>query len=170
MTTPARRFVGIDPGLSGALACIDEQGRVVATAKMPTQPHGKSKRVSGAGLRTWLAEQQEGAPVALALLEQVASRPGQGVASVFTFGRSYGAVEGVLSALAVPLDYVTPSRWKPAYGLTGASKAESIRKAIDLFPELSERPKLTHDQAEAVLLAEYGRRRWMGGTDQVPIK
>ena len=99
--TAARRFLGIDPGLSGALACIDEQGRVVATAKMPTLPHGKSKRVSGAVLRTWLAGQQEGAPVALALLEQVASRPGQGVASVFAFGRAYGAVEGVLSALAV---------------------------------------------------------------------
>ena len=169
MSTPARHFLGIDPGLSGALACIDEQGRVVTVAKMPTQPHGKSKRVSGAGLRTWLAEQQEGAPVALALLEQVASRPGQGVASVFSFGRSYGAVEGVLSALAVPLDYVTPTKWKPAYGLSGADKAASIAKAIDLFPELAAQ-KLTHGQAEAVLLAEYGRRRWMGATDQVPVK
>lgn len=165
--TAARLFVGIDPGLSGALAVLTDAGRLVDVVSMPTEPHGKSRRVSGREVRAWLegiTEATEGAPFTLCVLEQVASRPGQGAPSVFTFGRAFGAVEGVLSALAVPTDYATPQTWKRAFGLT-SDKAESIRKACDLVPGLAgwPRPKgPTHDQAEAVLLAEFARRRWSG--------
>lgn len=165
--TVDRLFLGIDPGLSGALAVLTDAGRLVDVASMPTEPHGKSRRVSGREVRAFLegiTEATGGAPFALCMLEQVASRPGQGAPSVFTFGRAFGAVEGVLSALAVPTDYATPQTWKRAFGLP-SDKAESIRKACDLIPGLAgwPRPKgPTHDQAEAVLLAEFARRRWSG--------
>ncbi|MCK2087975.1 hypothetical protein MXC99_07260 [Thauera aromatica] len=161
--TAARLFLGIDPGLSGALAVLTDAGRLVDVVSMPTEPHGKSRRVSGRGVRAFLdgiTEATEGAAIALCMLEQVASRPGQGAPSIFTFG----VVEGVLSALAVPTDYATPQTWKRAYGLS-SDKGESIRKACDLIPGLAgwPRPKgPTHDQAEAVLLAELARRRWSG--------
>ncbi|MCL4759849.1 MAG: hypothetical protein KJZ96_16050 [Rhodocyclaceae bacterium] len=161
MSAP-RLFIGVDPGLSGALAVLDECGALVRVISMPTAPHGKTRRVCGRSLRAALEE--DGRPVALCMLEQVASRPGQGAPSVFTFGRAYGAVEGVLAALALPVDYVTPNVWKRAFGLT-SDKGESIRKACDLIPALACWPRKqgpTHDQAEAVLIAEFGRRRWGG--------
>jgi crossover junction endodeoxyribonuclease RuvC len=160
-------FMGIDPGVSGALAVLNADGRLVDLARMPTEPHGKARRVSGRDLRAFIegAGEASGCTVGLCMLEQVASRPGQGAPSIFTFGRAFGAVEAVLSALAVPTDYATPQAWKRAYGL-GSDKAESIRKAIDLIPGLAAWPtpssRLTHDQAEAVLLAEFARRRWHG--------
>lgn len=160
-------FIGIDPGLSGAIAAVSERGKLVHVASMPTEPHGKTRRVCGRSLRAWLediAADPGGRQVALCMLEQVASRPGQGAPSVFTFGRAFGAVEGVLSALALPVDYVTPATWKRAFGL-GSDKAESIRKACDLIPGLVAWPRKqgpTHDMAEAVLLAEFARRRWSG--------
>ena len=159
----ARLFMGIDPGLSGALAMLTAEGEPVRVVKMPTEPHGKSRRVSGRDVRAFIedASAQAGGTIALCMLEQVASRPGQGAPSVFTFGRAYGAAEGVLSALTIPTDYATPQVWKRAYSL-GSDKAESIRKACDLWPALAAQ-KLTHDQAEAVLLAEFARRRWGGG-------
>lgn len=164
--TAARLFLGIDPGLSGALAVLTDAGRLVDVVSMPTEPHGKSRRVSGRELRAFLdgiTTATGGAGITLCVLEQVASRPGQGAPSVFTFGRAFGAVEGVLSALAVPTDYATPQTWKRAFGLT-SDKAESIRKACDLLPELAARKRTTHDQAEAALLAEFARRRWNGRT------
>lgn len=161
-------FVGIDPGLSGALAVLDAGGALVELAVMPTEPHGKTSRVSGRDIRAFIegVTARTGGAVALAVLEQVASRPGQGAPSVFTFGRAFGAVEGTLSALGLPLDYVPPAVWKRAYGLS-ADKGESVRKAADLVPAavpwLAARGlKLTHDRAEAVLLAEFARRRWSG--------
>lgn len=163
MTAP-RIFAGIDPGLSGALAAISEAGELVALAPMPTMPHGKTKRVSGAALAGWCDSLQAAGTVALIMLEQVASRPGQGAPSIFSFGRAYGAVEAILGAAGLPLDYATPATWKRAYSLT-SSKSESIRKACDLFPSLAHQRTgkgPTHDQAEAVLLAEYARRRWNG--------
>lgn len=165
MTAPL--FVGIDPGLAGALAVLSAEGRLVDMVKMPTEPHGKSRRVCGRDVRGFLdrVRDKTGRPFGLCMLEQVASRPGQGAPSIFTFGRAFGVVEGVLSALAVPTDYATPQTWKRAFGL-GNDKAESIRKACDLIPALvawpTERSKLTHDEAEAVLLAEFARRRWSG--------
>jgi len=165
MTAPI--FLGIDPGLSGALAVLSADGRLVDVASMPTEPHGKSRRVSGRDVRAFLEGVTDRArrPFGLCMLEQVASRPGQSVVSTFTFGRAFGVVEGVLSALALPTDYATPQTWKRAFGL-GSDKAESIRKACDLIPALVAWPeqggKLTHDQAEAVLLAEFARRRWSG--------
>ena len=161
-------FAGIDPGLSGALAVLSADGRLVALASMPSEPHGKGRRVSGRKVRAFLEDTRAkaGRDFALCLLEQVASRPGQGAPSIFTFGRAYGCLEGVLAALEVPTDYATPATWKRAFGL-GKDKAESVRKACDLVPCLVAWPlprdKLTHDQAEAVLLAEFARRRWHGG-------
>ena len=155
-------FCGIDPGLSGALAILDGDGALVSVFPMPTRLHGKGFRVDAGHLRQILTKH---GPITLCLLEQVASRPGQGVASAFTFGRGYGALEGAIGALGVPLDYVTPSVWKRAYSLT-SNKQDSIRKACDLFPQLAEwrDGKGPPDGiAEAVLLAELARRRWSGG-------
>lgn len=165
MTAP-RIFLGIDPGLAGAIAAITDAGALIGVLEMPTLPHGKTKRVHAVRVRQFIddALHQTGGTVALALLEQVASRPRQSSQSVFTFGRAFGAVEAVLSGMQLPLDYITPSAWKKQFGLT-RFKGDSVTKALDLMPEMESWRAgrgPTHDQAEAVLLAELARRRWGG--------
>src|ERR1700733_7692686 len=48
----------------------------------------------------------------VAIVELVASRPGQGVASVFKLGSGFGMVRGVIAACGIPMHLVSPSKWK----------------------------------------------------------
>ena len=91
------------------------------------------------------------------MIEAVASRPGQGMASSFAFGRAVGGVEAVLAALGPPVTHVTPAAWKKRAGLTSA-KADSLALARLRFGAREEfRLKRHEGRAEAALLALYGR-------------
>ena len=85
--------------------------------------------------------------------------PGQGVTSMFTFGRSVGAIDGCLAALCVPVEYVSPAKWKRFFGLS-KDKGLSRRAAIERWPSLAEMLARVSDdgRAEAALIAEWGRR------------
>jgi crossover junction endodeoxyribonuclease RuvC len=162
---PNALFAGVDPGLSGAMAIIDHQGRILALADLPTEPAGKGKRIAAyeaAELLSGTRRKCDACPGLLAL-EWVASRPGQGVASTFAFGRAFGAIEAVVTLADFPCELVAPATWKKAFGLLGADKAASIARAKALFPAASLERKKDHGKAEALLLAEYARRKWHGG-------
>lgn len=97
----------------------------------------------------------------MAVLENVHSMPKQGVASSFCFGEGKGMWEGILAAYNIPVEMVSPQRWKKSM-MDGQGKDKSAArfKAMSLFPNKSEQLKLVkHDgRAEALLMAEYGRR------------
>lgn len=98
-------------------------------------------------------------PVEHAVVERVASRPGQGVASTFSFGRALGAVEGVLAALGIDVTFALPAAWKRSSGLpTGASKAASRDLARSLWPDLADQFRRVKDdgRAEAALIGRFG--------------
>ncbi|MFO7582931.1 hypothetical protein [Guyparkeria sp.] len=154
-------ILGIDPGLTGALALIDPTGAPLIVEDLPTvqRGHGRGRvrrELDGAGLSHLLGVH---APeITLALVEQVASRPGQGVASVFSLGHSLGCIHGVLSALAIPWEPVTPTAWKRAAGL-GKDKEAARAAAARLFPRIPLHRKRDHNQAEALLIARHGLTR-----------
>lgn len=153
--------IGIDPGMNGALAIIDER-KVLAVHDMPTTQERVGKRLTKrilipellALLRTWSAEY--GQPPTF--LEKVHSMPNDGKASAERFGRSCGIVECAVVAARLPLTWVTPQSWKRRAGLLRAPKDQSRAKACDLYPDIA--PALTRkrDQgrAEAILIARYG--------------
>lgn len=138
-------FIGIDPGKSGGIGCAPETGDAWCY-KMPetdvdlfylfSELRGQYERVH-------------------AFLENVHSMPGQGVASSFTFGEGYGKLQMALIASAIPYDKITPQRWQKTLGcLTGGQKNISKARAQELFPHI----RVTHAIADALLIAEYGRR------------
>src|SRR5690625_4860774 len=100
------RVCGIDTGVSGALALIEEQAtpQYVASADMPVLAKGTAKKttrreVNPAALAQLL---REWAPD-LVVLELVSAMPstdggkrGIGAASAFGFGDSFGVVRGVV--------------------------------------------------------------------------
>ena len=112
--------------------------------------------VDGATLAARIAQMRPD----LAIVEQVASRPGQGVASAFKFGSGFEIVRGVIAASGVPLHLVSPAKWKRAYGLD-ADKEKSRALALRLWPERSDLfgRKKDHGRAEAALIARYGFER-----------
>lgn len=93
-----------------------------------------------------------------AYVELVGSMPGQGVASMFSFGHSAGVIQGVLGAFEIPVTMVTPSQWKKRAGLTGQDKDASRTLAIQMWPFWRELDKKGAGQAyaDAALIAVHG--------------
>lgn len=156
--------IGIDPGASGGIASIlygdfepDAHVLDVEVHKMP-----ETERDLLDLLASFDGKQVR------AYLEKVHASPGMGVSASFTFGRGYGMIRTALIAREIPFDEVTPQRWQKAIGgLATATKQiaggfakkrdknVSKRRAQELFPSVR---KITHAYADALLIAEYGRR------------
>lgn len=143
------RIAAIDPGITGAIALLAEQARVW---DMPAVG-GTRRIVNGALLADILSE----AAPDLLVIEQVAARPGQGVVSMFNFGFSAGLATGVAQGLKIPTKTVTPAQWKRHFGLTGKDKDDARRKALEMFPGLSDNLKRKMDvgRADALLIAAF---------------
>jgi crossover junction endodeoxyribonuclease RuvC len=84
---------------------------------------------------------------------------GQGVTSVFSFGRSLGVVEGILGALRIKNSLVTPQTWQKGIAVTGG-KDGSRARAMELFPDQIELFKRVKDdgRSDAALIALWGNK------------
>jgi len=94
------------------------------------------------------------------VIEDIAARPGQGVTSMFSFGRTLGFAHGIAAAAEAPIHFVTPTVWKGKLGLLNSDKGASREKARTLFPASAHAFERVKDdgRAEAALLAYYGRK------------
>lgn len=142
-------YVGIDPGKSGALAVLYPDGTV------------KTVPFSQASYIVTLNEIKN--HEVMCCLEKVGAMPGQGVVSMFNFGHNLGFIEGVLQASLIPYQLVPPQTWKKEFSLS-SEKTKSIEVCQKLFPTANllatERSRKPSDGiAEAVLMAEYARRK-----------
>lgn len=146
--------LGIDPGCSGALVLITSSGGYVAHLAMPTIKVGTKSRVNGAAIAAWLRDYD----ISHAFLEQVGAMPGQGTASMFTFGHAAGVAEGILQGLNIPYTLVTPQAWKKSVGLIGSDKDAARSRAIQLYPALRALDAKAKGQAiaDALLIARHG--------------
>ena len=146
-------IIGIDPGLSGGIAVI-ENGRIVETHRMPVVKFGTKKVLDSRGLREILIERDYASRV---IIEKVHAMPGQGVTSMFTFGFGCGVIEGVLAGTTMPFEYVTPQKWQSILnGIDSAlKKKRSVVYCKGRYPTIG---KLTDGEADAVCMA-----LWAGG-------
>lgn len=152
-----RLTLGVDPGLTGALALLDGDGALELLADLPVIRDRSLAWIDGGELQTLLLDAIRGRPCRAAV-ERVAGRPGQGVSSAFTFGLGLGSVLGVLQALHIGIEFVTPGQWKGALGL-GSDKHRSIDRARLLYPA-AELHLAKHDgRAEALLIAHWAQTR-----------
>lgn len=143
-------ILGIDPGLDGGIAILNGS-EIELLETIPTETKGGfiKRQVDAQKLSNILRVY----PDLICYLEGVSSRPGQGVASVFSFGDTYGAIRGVLGALNIPTYTVIPSKWKK--WLQISSKDDSLEAAFALFNVKFK--KKDHNIAEALLIAHYGQ-------------
>ena len=142
-------FIGIDPGQSGGIALIKPD----ETAVYPWEDANFVILVNIINNARWDA---------IAYVEKVSAMPGNGVVSMFKFGKSAGFIEGVLAGLRIPYQLIPPQKWKSEFSL-GSDKAKSIEVCERLFPNVNllrtDKCKKKHDgMAEALLIAEYARR------------
>ena len=153
----AKMFLAIDPGKSGAIASY------ATSYEPPAEPRWTAEKLATSPQE--LAEQLRGYADAsdhlevprIAILEDVSGYVGkpQPGSRMFQFGRSYGAIEGVLCSLKYQIIRVRPAAWQKTLSLLsypGEAKPSHKRrmrlKALDLFPHL----KPTLDTCDALLL------------------
>ena len=146
-------MIAIDPGLTGAIAEIE--GDWVNVTDIPVMAKGKGggkikQQVNAAELESILGHLVSGTVV----IERVSSMPGQGVASMFSMGDTFGCIRGVCAALGKRIEFVTAREWKKHYKLP-ADKEVCRAKAIELFPDMPLGRKKDHNRAEALLMAKY---------------
>ncbi len=155
-------IIGIDPGLTGAIAVIDH-GLIIEIHDMPVtaKNSGKGNQVN-AGLLADLFEEIDGSyidenyVVSSVVIERVGAMPGQGVSSMFSFGRSLGVVEGVIASKGWPVEWVTPQKWKKKFGLIGKDKDAARTLCIEQHPSDIGYFKRKKDigRADALLIAK----------------
>ena len=160
------KIIGIDPGLSGAIAVLEEN-KIVGLHDMPVMPEGKKnkRQLNSAQLVKILNDYIGNTEVAEIIVEQVNAMPGQGVTSMFNFGQTFGAIKGIAAALNLPIFFVRPSKWKKHFELINSSKDASRTKAIEMYPSISDQLSKKKDvnKSDAILIARfYSETRFSG--------
>lgn len=136
-------YIGIDPGKSGAVAIILNDGSLY-TEKYPDTIHDLVKLMS-------ICSDYNSHCV----IEAVHSMPGQGVASTFTFGMNYGIWLGILSCSLIPYKRVTPHKWMKHYGTMPKDRPARKKYIKQLAQERYPKHKVTLYNADAILIAQY---------------
>lgn len=149
-------IIGIDPGASGAVVIYDTVTDSFQYILMPTMEVGKATRVNGAAIAEFLHPVLQTKPKVF--IEKVGAMPKQGVTAMFSFGHSTGVVDGVCSALGLPITLITPQAWKKHCGLIGQDKDASRSRCVQLYPTVVDLHKKGKGQAiaDALLIAKYG--------------
>lgn len=163
-------FLGIDPGLTGAIAAISPKGQVIVSL-VPTRLTIKGKKKKREYDKTSMAALisnlgYEGLNERrFVTLEHQHAFPKQGSVSTGSIMRGFGIWEGILVGLGIEHIIVSSRKWQKevAPAKKGESKIRAIETATKLFPDvplrISQRSKKDHTGfADALCLAEYGRR------------
>jgi Holliday junction resolvasome RuvABC endonuclease subunit len=151
------RLLGVDPGFTGALAIYDTDLGILEVLDMPCRDLKTDatvkQEVDAEAIRQWLEQRP---PIDLACVEKVASRPGQGVATMYGFGEATGTVIGALVGMGITTIRWRPQEWQRRVKLKGGEhvKDHSRDKAVMLFPAYA---------------ALFGRKRDSGRSDATLI-
>jgi len=155
-------IIGIDPGVTGGIGVLSEQGEFMEVHDMPVVKVKVGKRTQRRvhvqalhGLLMNLASRGRRIQCP-AFVEWVWPRSQEGAVSSFSFGRAVGAIEGVLVANGFECVFVSPQKWKRYFELLGKEKDSSRILAHSLFPGASLKRKKDHGRAEALLIGRYG--------------
>lgn len=149
------RILGVDPGLNGALAIYDPDEKVRwDVIDVPTSGDDSQRRINAPVLAQWITACRP----EIAYVESVAAFPGQGVSSMFRFGRATGAIEATIACCGVPITLIVPQTWKKFHGLRGSDKEQSRALAIRKFPSEASllARRMDQNRAEALLIAYFG--------------
>jgi len=172
-------FVGIDPGVGGAIAAVSGNNpREAIVVDMPCyREETKRKTRKGKAVvrskydlpglfrlcRPMAREsRQSHTQRTVVTLELQQPRPTDTALTGYMVGLGYAILWTYLMRAKIVHQTAAPTSWKREFQLLKTTKRESIRRAQALFPQ-TEGIRLVkdHNRAEALLLAEYGRRKFV---------
>lgn len=150
------RIVAFDPGRIASYAILRTQTpHLIEVGELDLIGSGRLRRPCPVHIRELMGGTD------CAIIEEVGARPDQGASAVFTFGMCVGTILGAVSAAGVPIELVSPQKWKAASRLGGlareAAKDAARAYATELWPDQKGpfRVKKNHGLAEAALMARW---------------
>lgn len=172
-------IIGIDPGLSGGIVFLFEKVKP-EIYEIPVIKTGKKKEYDlkrlceifhSDDLKSILQVHYDftytysiwAYPDVRVFVEKQQAFPKQGVVSTFRLGYGQGIFEGLLSALKIPYQLISPREWQKywrIYGKGKETKNKAYLVASKLYRDLelkTKRGKIKDGICDALLIAEYGR-------------
>jgi crossover junction endodeoxyribonuclease RuvC len=148
-------ILAIDPGLTGALGFLNEDGTFHNVEDITTVQAGMGRKVKNEVNASDLFTKMGKLPVpSVVVIERVHSMPKMASQTVFSMGDSFGVVRAVAATLGIPTVFVDPRDWKKHFGLT-SDKEQSRAKAVQLFPTAPLSRVKDHNRAESLLIARW---------------
>lgn len=144
-------IIGIDSGITGAIAIMRNSGTLLDCFDMPTLMDGKRRLIDVNSLKRTFSQ------ATVVIIEKAQSMPGNGGVAMFNYGMSYGMILGLCEGLEIPIHPVHPATWKKAM-LKDMPKGKdsSIIKVLQLYPNLQFKRKKDHGMSDAILIGLYG--------------
>ena len=159
MQSVSSTLIGIDPGMGGGITII--QGQSIQTFDVPTKVEGKGKKAKDVYDKEGMAAllRPHAGRNTIVCLESVHAMPGQGVSSMFGFGRGFGLWEGICAAFDVNMDIVTPMKWKKTWPdrliMPAVEKPEILKLTKQEVKKLTKTKKQEYDEAKK----DYDRKK-----------
>jgi len=150
--------IGIDCGQTGGVSIV-EDGQFVTGKRMPIITRGKFKHVDIRALMQWITPETTASRGMTFVIESVHAMPAQGVSSSFAFGRAAGGVEAWAMAYGLPVEFVTPAKWKKDLGLTSDKQASLDACKLHFGENKLWDVKANDGIAESALIALWWQRQ-----------
>jgi hypothetical protein len=145
-------YLGIDPGASGGIVVLNEDGTVYDVFKTPEN------------VKDWVSKMQEYKEVhCMCITEKVHSQPHHGGKANFTFGRTVGTLLTIIQIFEIPFQEVAPRSWMKTYMMQkeqGETPTHWKNRLKDKAQQLFPKEKVTLWNADAFLIAEFCRRNY----------
>lgn len=165
-------ILGIDCGLSGAIAVIDGaeidliDTPIIKIEKGKT-PKGnkKIKRKYDLWAMCEIFNKYKAIADMMVFIERAQAFPGQGVTSMFSIGYGFASWEMACVAMSIPYEIVGPKTWQKEFGIFGKkTKEDSYLKCCQLYPKHASelktvRGKVIDGRADALLISTYGKKK-----------
>jgi crossover junction endodeoxyribonuclease RuvC len=163
-------FIGIDPGIAGAVAFVDGATGKASVFDLPIR--AAERRIDGLALALLMREHAPASVGGRVFLEKLHARAsGGGMVQMGSMMKTVGIIIGAIDCTKFPLVEVIPQTWKRMFGLIEAPgafrvkktdaerKAGSLAVARRLYPSLEAELRRAKDdgRAEALLIAHWGR-------------
>jgi hypothetical protein len=159
-------YIGIDNGVSGALAVVTQYSNLLDATPMPVKagPHGREVDVKA--VWDWMRDRiKERHDVCVIIEEPGGSKSAKAAKSM---AGSFHALRAICELKGLSYKRITPQSWqKSLLGKipAGETKPRALAEVRSLWPDedwlATPRCKTAHDgMVDAALIGEYGRRTW----------
>jgi hypothetical protein len=155
--------IAVDVGVTGAVACLRDDGAFHAVEDLPIMTHSKTRWIDAVEFAAIVRRMKQGQECR-AFVEKTQATPKIGVTTANSMGLTLGSTLAVMQMTGCSIELVYPQVWKRALGLINSAatdrekKLASLQRARQLFPSAPLERQLDNGRAEALLICHYAQR------------